>query len=828
MKGMSNLVDRLLLLAQDEGRNSGAYELQPEHVLLALLKNAEGYGYKLLQHLNLNVLSFQLMLEQSVTNDDAKPQQMIGALQPSHRLRSVLDAAVIESRSMQNRSVGTEHLVIGASLEEKSVTARFFDNAGVDLNKLRQAAKEIQHANNDVDEDTDPSEVSDAEKNLEPEFAGRPKTDKKQKGSFLSKYAKNLTAWAKEGKLDPVIGRSDEIARAIQILSRRTKNNPILLGEPGVGKTAVVEGLAQKIASRDVPYNLYDKRVMSLDLTAMVAGTRYRGDFEERMKKMIQEVEECKDVILFIDEIHMMIGAGDSSGGTMDASNILKPALSRGEIQVIGATTLKEYRQHIEKDSALERRFQSITVDEPSIEDSIKIIDGLKSKYEEFHNVVYGEGVVPAIVKLSARYIPDRHLPDKAIDILDEAGSAKKIEGNEKPARLAELELKLEALTKEKDEMVSSKRYENAAIARDQVKELQKQIDALSESWKANALSEERRVTVGDVEKILAGMTGIPVERLDMNESARLLAMEDELHKSVIGQNEAVRLLSSTVRRSRSGVSSPNRPIGSFIFLGPTGVGKTQLAKSMAKFLFGSEDSLIRIDMSDFMEKYTSSRLVGAAPGYVGYEEGGSLTNKVRQKPYSIVLFDEIEKAHPDVFNFLLQILEEGQLSDNLGHVVNFRNTLIIMTSNAGAGEILSEKKLGFSSSSTGFISHEELKSNVMEELKKIMRPELLNRIDDIVVFDPLTRDEVSKILDIQLKELEERVSEKNIKLDVTDGAREYLLDHGYDPEMGARPMRRLIQNEIEDQLSTLILKNLVPSDGIVKVDKIDGKITVG
>ena len=828
MKGMSNLVDRLLLLAQDEGRNSGAYELQPEHVLLALLKNAEGYGYKLLQHLNLNVLSFQLMLEQSVTNDDVKPQQMVGALQPSHRLRSVLDAAVIESRSMQNTSVGTEHLIIGASLEERSVTARFFANSGIDLEKLRRVAKEIQHENNDVDEDTDPSEVADAEKNLEPEFAGRPKSDKKQKGSFLSKYAKNLTAMAKDGKLDPVIGRSDEIARAIQILSRRTKNNPILLGEPGVGKTAVVEGLAQKIAARDVPYNLYDKRVMSLDLTAMVAGTRYRGDFEERMKKMIQEVEECKDVILFIDEIHMMIGAGDSSGGTMDASNILKPALSRGEIQLIGATTLKEYRQHIEKDSALERRFQSITVDEPSIEDSIRIIDGLKQKYEEFHNVVYEPDVVPAIVKLSARYIPDRHLPDKAIDILDEAGSAKKIEGNEKPAQLAELELKLEALTKEKDEMVSSKKYENAAIARDQVKELQKQIDGLSESWKANALSEARRVGVGDVEKVIAGMTGIPVERLDLNESARLLGMEEELHKSVIGQDEAVRLLSSTVRRSRSGVSSPNRPIGSFIFLGPTGVGKTQLAKSIAKFLFGSEDSLIRIDMSDFMEKFTSTRLVGAAPGYVGYEEGGSLTNKVRQKPYSIVLFDEIEKAHPDVFNFLLQILEEGQLSDNLGHVVNFRNTLIIMTSNAGSGEILSEKKLGFSSSSTGLISHEELKSNVMEELKKIMRPELLNRIDDIVVFDPLTRDEVSKILDIQLKELEDRISEKSIKLNVTDGAREFLLDNGYDPEMGARPMRRLIQNEIEDQLATLILKNEVSPDGRVNVDKIDGKIVVG
>ncbi|MCR5123859.1 MAG: ATP-dependent Clp protease ATP-binding subunit [Treponema sp.] len=826
MNGMSNLVNRLLILAQEEGRNSGAYELQPEHVLLALLKNAEGYGYKLLQYLNLNVLSFQLVLEQSVTNDELQPRQMIGALPPSHRLRAVLDTAVIESRSMQNKSVGTEHFVIGASIEEKSVTARFFANAGIDLDKLRKAAKEVQEANNNVDEDTDPNEVSDAEANLEPEFAGQAKSEKKQKGSFLSKYAKNLTAWAREGKLDPVVGRADEIARAIQILSRRTKNNPILLGEPGVGKTAVVEGLAQKIAAKEVPYNLYEKKIMSLDLTAMVAGTRYRGDFEERMKKMIQEVEESKDVILFIDELHMIIGAGDSSG-TMDASNILKPALSRGEIQIIGATTLKEFRQHIEKDTALERRFQSVTIDEPSAEDSVKIIEGIKPKYEEFHNIVYDDGVVEAIVKLSTRYIPDRHLPDKAIDILDEAGSAKKIEGNEKPAQLAELELKLETLTKEKDEMVSSKKYENAAVARDQVRELQKKIDELSDSWKSSAPSDARHVTVRDVEKIVAGMTGIPVEQLDVNESEKLLKMEEELHKSVIGQDEAVGLLSSTVRRSRSGVSTPNRPIGSFIFLGPTGVGKTQLAKSMAKFLFGSEESLIRIDMSDFMEKYTSSRLVGAAPGYIGYEEGGSLTNKVRQKPYSIVLFDEIEKAHPDVFNFLLQILEEGQLSDNLGHVVNFRNTVIIMTSNVGSSQVLSEKKLGFSSSSDGFISHEELKSNVMEELKKIMRPELLNRIDDIVVFDPLTRAQVSQILNIQLKELEDRLSDKNITLDVSENARDYLLDHGYDPEMGARPMRRLIQNEIEDQLATLILQRKLPADGKVSVEQIEGKIVV-
>lgn len=826
MKGMSNLVNHLLFLAQDEGRNSGAYELQPEHVLLALLKNAEGYGYKLLQYLNLNILSLQLLLEQSVSSDEFQPQQFVGALQPSHRLRAVLDTAVIESRSMKNESVGTEHFIIGASLEEKSVMARFFQNAGIDLDKLRNAAKEIQKENNFVDEDTDPSEVSDAEQNLEPEFAGQKKSDKKQKGSFIDKYSRDLTKLAKDGKLDPVVGRKEEIYRVIGVLSRRTKNNPILLGEPGVGKTAVAEGLAQAIAAGTVPYNLLDKRVLSLDLTAMVAGTRYRGDFEERMKKMIAEVQESKDIILFIDELHMMIGAGDSSGA-MDASNILKPALSRGEIQIIGATTLKEYRKYIEKDTALERRFQTVNVEEPSVSDSIKILKGLKSQYEEFHNVTYDDEVISTIVKMSVRYIPDRHLPDKAIDILDEAGSAKKIEGNIRPVELTELEKDISNLNAEKDKMVESQDFESAAIARDKVKDLKSKLASVNEYWKNNIANEKRIVTLEDIEKIVSRMTGIPVEQLDANESAKLLSMEEEIHKSVIGQNEAVSLLSSTVRRSRSGVSSPHRPIGSFIFLGPTGVGKTQLAKSLAKFLFGTEDALIRIDMSDFMEKQNSSRLVGAAPGYIGYEEGGMLTNKVRQKPYSIVLFDEIEKAHNDVFNLLLQILEEGQLSDNLGHVVNFRNTVIIMTSNAGANEILADKKLGFSTVSDGVLPHSEMKANAMEELKKIMRPELLNRIDDIVVFDPLTRSEISKILDIQLKELETRVSEKKISLSVSEKAREYLLDNGYDVSMGARPMRRLIQNEIEDQLATLILKNEVNQDGKVSVDFIEGKIVV-
>ncbi len=802
MNDLSIIVRKLLNMAQDEGRQSGAEELQVEHVILPLLKNAAGYGYEMIQSLNLNVLTFQLALEQSVSGEKREDVRFIVEnLPPSRRLRSLLDSAVIESKTMRNDYVGTEHLLIAASLEAGSVSARFFSLHGVDVEKLRATAREVQRRNKSLPE----GEETEENGSLEAAFAGGKGNAKKQKGSFLQKYSRDLTSLSREGKLDPVIGRAREIVRVIQILSRRTKNNPVLLGEPGVGKTAVAEGLAQKIASGSVPYALLSKRVLSLDLTALVAGTRYRGDFEERMKKLIAEVQESKDVILFIDELHMLIGAGDSSGA-MDASNILKPALSRGEIQIIGATTRKEYRKYIEKDSALERRFQTVSVDEPKEEDAIEILEGLKGQYESFHNVVYEDGVIAEIVRLSKRYISDRYLPDKAIDILDEAGSAKKITGSEKPPELSEIERSIDLLVSEKNRLVAEQDYEGAAVARDKVEELRRELNKFNAYWKNSVLSEKRLVTKADVEKIVSDMTGIPVEKLDENESARLVSMENEIHETVVGQEEAVRLISGAIRRSRSGVSNPNRPVGSFIFLGPSGVGKTQLAKSLAKFLFGSEDSLIRIDMSDFMEKYTSSRLVGAAPGYIGYEEGGVLTNRVRQKPYSVVLFDEIEKAHSDVFNLLLQILEEGELSDNLGHSVSFRNTVILMTSNAGAREISAERKLGFSTFSSGTLPHEEIRQNALEELKKIMRPELLNRIDDIVVFDPLSREEISKILDIQLAELGARLSNRKLSIFVDENARAWILDRGYDPMLGARPLRRLIQDEIEDALASLIL----------------------
>ena len=812
MKGLSQKAQKLLTdFAQTEGRNSGLAELLPEHVILALLKTADCLGFNALKSLNINILSFQLLLEQFLSGiQRVQNPPSFSALPPSRRLRTLLDVSVIESRSLRSEYVGTEHLLLAAIREENSASYRFFERCGISLDTVRNVIRDLTNENGGEDSNSE---------NRETEYAGARNNENpnQKKKSFLAEFSRDLTDLAKKGELDPVIGRSSEIERVVQILSRRTKNNPILVGESGVGKTSVAEGLAHRIASGEVPYNLLQKRVLLLDITAMVAGTKYRGDFEERMKRMMKEVKESKDIILFIDELHMIIGAG-SPDGTMDASNILKPALSRGELQLLGATTYKEYRKHIEKDSALARRFQIVKIEEPSTEDTIKILNGLKPKYEEFHNVIYDEGTIEAIVKLSSRYIPEKFQPDKAIDLLDEAGSAKKIASESRPAELAELEKSIEDLSHEKELLVQNQDYERAAQIRDKVRDLKQKLDDFNNYWKNNAVTVRKHVTDRDIAKIISEMTGIPAGQLDSNEAGRLLDMEKEIHKDVIGQDEAVKYLSSAIRRSRAGVSSPNRPLGSFIFLGPTGVGKTQLAKAMAKFLFGTEDSLIRIDMSDFMEKHTSSRLVGSAPGYVGYEEGGMLTNKVLQKPYSVVLFDEIEKAHNEVFNLLLQILEEGELTDNLGHTVNFRNTVIIMTSNAGARSITADKKLGFAQLDDGFLPPAEIKANAMEELKRIMAPELINRIDDIVVFNPLKRDEISKILDIQIAELENRLSEKNIHLSIKPKARDYLLDHGYEPSMGARPMRRLIQNEIEDQLANLILGGKVGDSGEVEV----------
>lgn len=841
MKNLSPRAKKILMvLAQDEARKIGSTQLLPEHVLLAILKSKEGIGYSAIQELGLDADKLQQSVETYFRDDITSPT--LDSIPKSRRYQFMIDIADIESAALHNNYIGTEHLLLAAVRDEGSVAAKFFSDEGYTIMDLRFTVMELQaDGGSSIRQQNAESLVDSVFRSLLNDDAGgglfgvfeEKKSDKKQpsdksnsaKQSFLAEYSRDLTKLARENKDDPVVGRDKEIHRVIQILSRRTKNNPVLTGEPGVGKTAIVEGLAQHIAAGKVPEGLLNKRILSLDLAAIVAGTKYRGEFEERMKKMMKELQDNKDIILFIDELHTIIGAGGPEG-TMDASNIMKPALSRGEIQIIGATTTKEYTRHIEKDLALERRFQVVKVEEPGDEETEEILNGIKTKYENYHRVIYDDAVIPAIVKLSRRYIPEKVLPDKAIDILDEAGAAKKIQEEARPTELAELEQNISQLIEEKTALVKNQDYESAALVRDKVIDLKRRLNVYSDLWKQSGNSGTKRVTVSDVEHIISEMTGVPVERLSSSEAERIVHMEDELHNTVIGQNSAVSVISGAIRRARAGISSPKHPVGSFIFLGPTGVGKTQLAKALAKYLFGSEESLIRIDMSDYMEKHTASRLVGAPPGYVGYEEGGVLTEKVRRHPYSVVLLDEIEKAHPDIFNLLLQLLEEGELSDNLGHTVNFRNTVIIMTSNAGARQITNEGRVGFGTMD-GVMPYEEIKAGAMNELKKLLSPELINRIDDVIVFDALTKKEVAKILDIQLAELGERLAEKGLTINLKPKAKEYLIENGYNPAMGARPMKRLLRKEIEDPLSMELLSNAGKDFNTVAIECNGGKIKV-
>ncbi len=780
---------KVIILAQDEAVRLKHNHIGTEHLLLGLLREREGVAAKILDSFDITMDLVRAELDNFTDQKEYTSSREV-AFTP--RAKRVLELALDETRRLGHSYVGTEHILLGILREGEGIGAQILQRLGLDLEMARAKLYEVLN------------EASEGEESL-----SRTSPSRESRTPVLDEFSRDLTQLASEGKLDPVIGREKEIERVVQILSRRTKNNPVLLGEPGVGKTAIVEGLAQKIVKGDIPEILKGKRIVSLDLAAIVAGTKYRGEFEKRLKKIISEIVQSKEVVLFIDEIHTLVGAG-AAEGAIDAANILKPALARGELQTIGATTITEYRKYIEKDSALERRFQPVYVDEPSPEVSIEILQGLKDRYEEHHRVRISDQAVEAAVKLSQRYIADRYLPDKAIDVMDEASSRVKLQATVLPENLKNLEKEVEKVKKLKEKAVKNQDFEEAAHYRDEEERLKKQYRDKKESWLKEVDSSRPLVEEEDVATVVSNWTGIPVSRLDAEEKEKLVNMEKEIHERIIGQEEAVEAVCRAIRRSRAGLKDPNRPISSFIFLGPSGVGKTELAKALAEFLFGREDNLISLDMSEYMEKFTVSRLIGSPPGYVGYEEGGQLTEKVRRKPYSVILFDEIEKAHPDVFNILLQVMEEGRLTDAQGRVVDFKNSIIIMTSNLGARLITSQSNIGFTDkSSEGLMSYKDIKQKVTEEVKKVFTPEFLNRVDEIIVFRPLNQKEIEAIVDLLMKETRKRLGEHKMEIDLTPEARSLVAREGYDPNFGARPLRRAIQKLIEDPLSDLILQGV-------------------
>ncbi len=806
----TNSAQNAIEFANEIAIELGHKYLGTEHILYGLTKEETGIAKKVLELQGVNSENVLEKIEDLIGEDEDKLDATFGF---TPRTKRVIENAFREAKKLGSDYIGTEHLLLGLMREGDSVATRILVELNVEPTKLfNELNKVIENENEQNGNTNGKSNYNNGSYNSTP---------------TLNQFGTDLTKSAKEGKLDPVIGRSEEIERVIQILSRRTKNNPCLIGEPGVGKTAVVEGLAQKIIAGDVPDLLKNKRLVSMDISGMVAGAKYRGDFEERIKKSLNEVKKAGDVILFIDEIHTIVGAG-AAEGAIDAANILKPLLARGEIQLIGATTINEYRKYIEQDSALERRFSPVDLAEPSKEDTVNILKGIRDKYEAHHNVKITDEAIKAAVDLSVRYVNDRFLPDKAIDLIDEAASRIKIKTYSEPKTIKELEEKVEKLGKEKEELVQVQKFEKAAKLRDEIKTLKEELEEQKSKWQNKKTKSITMLTEENIAEVISSWTGIPTKKITQDENKKLKKLEEELHKRVVGQEEAVEAVSKAIRRSRVGLKDPKRPIGSFLFLGPTGVGKTELSKALAECLFGNEDAMIRIDMSEFMEGHSTAKLIGAPPGYVGFDEGGQLTEKIRRKPYSVILFDEIEKAHPDVMNILLQILDDGRLTDSQGRTVDFKNTVIIMTSNIGARLITDKKSLGFSENKENDSKeYENTKKEVMTELKKEFRPEFLNRIDETIVFHKLTDTEIDKIIDLMLKEVERRMKEQGIELKIEKSVKKLVAEKGIDKSYGARPLRRAIQNIVEDSLAEYILDGKIKSGEEVKIAAKDGKIIV-
>jgi len=795
---------KVIVLSQEEAKRLGHNAVGTEHILLGLTAEGQGVAARALQGVGIDLGRVRDEVEKVIGRGGGQTTARIGF---TPRAKRVLELAFDEARKLGHTYIGTEHILLGLIRESEGVAAQVLNNLGADLDKVRSEVLKL---------------LGGAGGAAAAQKQGRARG--KSKTPTLDQFGQDLTEQAAEGKLDPVIGRGKEIERVIQVLSRRKKNNPCLIGEPGVGKTAIVEGLAQKIENSDVPEILLDKRVVTLDLGSVVAGSKFRGEFEERLKKVMEEIRSSGDIILFIDEMHTIVGAG-AAEGAIDASNILKPALARGELQAIGATTLDEYRKHIEKDAALERRFQPIMVEEPTVDETLAILEGLRDRYEAHHRVKILDEALNAAVKLSDRYVSDRFLPDKAIDLIDEAASKVRLSGLVAPPELKKMEEEIEEVRIEKESAIKSEEFEKAASLRDKEQHLREELESRRANWKNDRNKNEGTVSEDDIAQVVSSWTGIPVTKLAEEETEKLLHLEEELHKRVVAQDEAIDAVSRAIRRARAGLKDPKRPIGSFIFLGPTGVGKTELARALAEAMFGDEDAMIRIDMSEYMERHTVSRLVGAPPGYVGYDEGGQLTERVRRRPYSVVLMDEIEKAHPDVFNVLLQVLEDGRLTDAKGRTVDFKNTVLIMTSNVGANQIQRDSRIGFQVDEDEEASYESMKSKVLDELRRTFRPEFLNRIDEVIVFHALTQSQISSIVDIMLAEVREQLAEKDVELEVTDAAREILIKEGFDREYGARPLRRAIQRLIENPLSDEMLRGVYPEGSSVTADAEDGKI---